>query len=75
MMNIQALYPATFDGTVENYTAFMRSILIKGSYDSVLKKMTGYKGMYVCQHPKECWTLKFDQFEGIFGVVFSEICD
>ncbi|WP_190278594.1 CobW family GTP-binding protein [Sulfurospirillum multivorans] len=75
MMNIQALYPATFDGTAENYTAFMRSILIKGSYDSVLKKMTGYKGMYVCQHPKECWTLKFDQFEGIFGVVFSEIYD
>lgn len=74
-MNIQALYPASFDGTAESYTAFIRSVLIRGSYDSMLKKMTGYKGMYVCQHPKECLTLKFDQFEGVFGVVFSEVRD
>ena len=73
MMNIQALYPATFDGTAENYTAFMRSILIKSSYDSVLKKMTGYKGMYLYQQSKECWTVKFDHFSGIFGVLFTGI--
>ena len=74
-MNIEALYPTSFDGSSENYMALMRSILIKGSYDSLLKKMTGYKGMYLCQHPKECWTLKFDHFEGIFGMVFSGFDD
>lgn len=71
-MNISELYPAYFDYSAQSYMALMRSILIKASYDSVLKKITGYKGMYLCQDPKECWTLKFDQFVGIFGMVFSE---
>lgn len=72
-MNLLELYPASFDGTLDDYQAFMRMLLIKGSYDGVLKKMTGYKGMYLCQQPKECWTLKFDHFAGIFGMVLSEV--
>ena len=72
-MNISELYPAHFDYSAQSYMALMRSILIKASYDSVLKKITGYKGMYLCQQPKECWTLKFEHFEGIFGLVFSDI--
>lgn len=72
-MNLLELYPASFDGTLDDYQAFMRMLLIKGSYDGVLKKMTGYKGMYLCQQPKECWTLKFDHFAGIFGMVISEV--
>ncbi|NCD11835.1 MAG: GTP-binding protein [Epsilonproteobacteria bacterium] len=72
-MNLLELYPSSFDGSFEDYRAFMRSVLIKGSYDGVLKKLTGYKGMYLCQQPKECWTLKFDQFEGIFGMVLVEV--
>lgn len=72
-MNLTELYPASFDDSAQSYLALMRSILIKASYDSVLKKITGYKGMYLCQQPKECWTLKFEHFEGIFGLVFSDI--
>ena len=72
-MNLLELYPSSFDGSFEDYRAFMRSVLIKGSYDGMLKKLTGYKGMYLCQQPKECWTLKFDQFEGIFGMVLVEV--
>jgi len=72
-MNLSELYPAYFDHSAQSYIALMRSMLIKASYDSVLKKMTGYKGMSLCQHPKECWTLKFENFAGIFGVVFSDV--
>ncbi|AFL69550.1 CobW family GTP-binding protein [Sulfurospirillum barnesii] len=74
-MNLVELYPSSFDGSFEDYRAFMRSVLIKGSFDGMLKKLTGYKGMYLCQQPTECWTLKFDQFEGIFGMVLAEVRD
>ncbi|NLC28716.1 MAG: GTP-binding protein [Campylobacteraceae bacterium] len=72
-MNLAELYPASFDNSIHSFTALMRSILIKSSYDSVLKKMTGYKGMYLNQHNKECWTLKFEHFPGIFGLVLGEV--
>lgn len=72
-MNIAELYPSSFDNSAQSFTAFMRSLLIKGSYDSVLKKMTGYRGMYLNHENKECWTLKFEQFTGVFGIVLSEV--
>ncbi len=72
-MNITELYPSSFDNSAQSFTALMRSLLIKGSYDSVLKKMTGYKGMYLNHQTKECWTLKFEQFAGVFGIVLTEV--
>ena len=30
-MNLLELYPSSFDGSFEDYRAFMRSVLIKGS--------------------------------------------
>ena len=72
-MNIHALYPASFDGTPESFNALLRTILIRGTYDTVLKKITGYRGMFLYQQTKECWTVKFDNFSGIFGILFSGV--
>ena len=72
-MNIHALYPATFDGTPESFNALLRTLLIRGTYDTILKKITGYKGMYLYQQSKECWTVKFDNFAGIFGILFAAL--
>ncbi|MDD3342108.1 MAG: GTP-binding protein [Sulfurospirillaceae bacterium] len=69
-MNIETLYPAAFNGTPESLNAFLRTLLIRGTYDTILKKITGYKGMYLYQQSKECWTVKFDNFAGIFGILF-----
>ena len=53
----------------------MRSILIKGTYDSALKKITGYKGMCLNHQKQESWTIKFDNFQGIFGLILSDVTE
>lgn len=68
-MRIKDLYPVSFDYSVKDFNSFMRSLLIKASYDALLKKETGYKGMYLNEEAHECWTLKFENFSGIFGLV------
>lgn len=74
-MSIQELYPTSFHETLNDFNSLMRSILIKGTYDSSLKKITGYKGMYLNQQSQECWTIKFDNFQGIFGLILSDVTD
>ena len=72
-MPLKNLYPISFDNSASSYTSLMRTLLIKGTYDSTLKKLTGYQGMHQCHYPKECWTLKFEPFKGIFGITFTKI--
>ncbi len=74
-MSIQELYPTSFNETINDFNSLMRSILIKGTYDSSLKKITGYKGMYLSQQNQECWTIKFDNFQGIFGLILSDVTE
>ncbi|MBV5278639.1 MAG: hypothetical protein J0647_06350, partial [Campylobacteraceae bacterium] len=74
-MSIHELYPATFNETINDFNSFMRSILIKGTYDSALKKITGYKGMCLNQQKQESWTIKFDNFQGIFGLILSDVTE
>ncbi len=68
-MHIDNLYPVSFKHSTKDFNALMRSILIKASYDGLLKKQTGYKGMYLNEEAHECWTLKFEQYSGIFGLI------
>ena len=74
-MSIHELYPTSFHETLNDFNSLMRSILIKGTYDSSLKKVTGYKGIYLSQQNQECWTIKFDNFQGIFGLILSDVTD
>ncbi len=74
-MNIDKFYPTKIDANRETFNAIMRSLLIKASYDGILKKITDYKGMYLNEEQQECWTLKFENFTGIFGIVLSNVQD
>ncbi len=74
-MNINDFYPAKIDASSKAFNSIMRSLLIKASYDGILKKITDYKGMYLCEKNQECWTLKFENFKGIFGLVLSNVQD
>jgi len=72
-MNISKFYPLEFSGDVKSFNSLMRTLLIKASYDGVLKKITSFKGMYLSEKEQECWTLKFDGIKGIYGVLLSNI--
>lgn len=68
-MRIADLYPAHLEHSPDGFNAIMRSILIQASYDGTLKKITGFKGLFVDEAAQECWTLKFEQFAGVFGLI------
>jgi len=72
-MNIDKFYPAELSEKRETFNAIMRSLLIKASYDGVLKKITDYKGMYLNEDQQECWTVKFENFTGVFGIILANV--
>ena len=72
-MNIDKFYPAKINADRETFNAIMRSLLIKASYDGILKRITDYKGMYLSEEKQECWTIKFENFKGVFGLVLSNV--
>lgn len=72
-MKIDAIYPIEFDGSVKSFNSLMNTILIKAGYDNVLKKTTAYKGMYLSQKKAQCWTLKFENVEGIYGLLLTKV--
>ena len=74
-MNISDFYPAQIDASSKTFNSIMRSLLIKASFDGILKKITGYRGMYLSEEAQECWTIKFDNFEGVFGLLLSSTQD
>lgn len=71
-MKLKDFYPLHFDGSERSFNSFIRSTLIKANYDPILKKITGYKGMHQYNDSKECWTLKFEGKEGIYGLIQSQ---
>lgn len=72
-MIVKDFYPLDFDGSQNSFNSLIRTILIKANYDSVLKKVTGYKGMHQYEDLQECWTLKFDTKEGIYGLLQNRV--
>lgn len=74
-MKIDTFYPADISADRQTFNAIMRSLLIKASFDGILKKITEYKGMYLNERQQECWTIKFENFKGIFGLVLSSVHD
>ena len=74
-MNINEFYPAALSADTNTFNALMRSLLIKASFDGVLKRITNYKGMYLSEEDQECWTLKFENYKGVFGLVLSNVQD
>lgn len=68
-MNINTFYPCGIDDSRDSFNSFMRSVLIQASYDGILKKITQYKGMFLSEKEQECWTIKFENFKGVFGLV------
>ena len=74
-MNIDKFYPTQIDANRKSFNAIMRSLLIKASYDGILKKITAYKGMYLSEEQQECWTIKFENYKGVFGLVLSNVQD
>ncbi len=72
-MNINKFYPLEFNGNRDGFTALMRTLLIKASYDSILKKITSFKGMHLSTTQQECWTIKFDGVTGVYGVLLTNI--
>ena len=71
-MKLEEFYPLKFDGSSKSFNSLVRTLLIKSNYDSVLKKITGYKGMHQYNDSQECWTLKFDNKEGIYGLLQTQ---
>ena len=67
------LYSNNFDGSAKSFNSLMRNLLIKANYDGILKKVTGYKGMYLSEKDQECWTLKFEQETGVYGILLFNI--
>ena len=74
-MRIDDLYPLAFEHTAQGFRTLMRTLLIKANYDGVLKKTTGFRGMHVSEERQECWTLKFEQFAGVFGIFLANLDD
>lgn len=72
-MKIDVIYPIDFDGSTKSFNSLMNTILIKASYDNILKKITSYKGMYLSQKRGMCWTIKFENIKGIYGLVLSKV--
>lgn len=72
-MNISKFYPLEFNADAKGFNSLMRTLLIKASYDGVLKRVTSFKGMYLSEKEQECWTLKFEGITGIYGVLLSNI--
>ena len=71
-MKLKNFYPVDFDGSRKAFNSLIRTLLIKANYDAVLKKVTSYKGMHQYNDSQECWTLKFDGKEGIYGLVQNQ---
>jgi G3E family GTPase len=72
-MNTNKLYANNFDGSAKSFNSLMRNLLIKANYDGILKKITAYKGMYLSEKEQECWTLKFDDIFGVYGLLLFNI--
>ena len=72
-MNINKFYPLDFNPTLEGFNSLMRTLLIKATYDGILKKITSFKGIYLSEKEQECWTLKFEGIKGIYGILLSNI--
>lgn len=70
-MKIENFYPAKIDASSKTFNSIMRSLLIRASYDGILKKVTGYKGMFLSEEAQECWSLKFEGLKGIFGLILT----
>ena len=70
-MKLENIYPIDFDGSSKSFNSLIRTLLIKANYDAILKKVTGYKGMHQYNDSQECWTLKFDKAEGIYGLILN----
>ena len=71
-MKLKNLYPLDFDGSQKGFNSLIRTLLIKANYDALLKKVTAYKGMHQYNDLQECWTLKFDNFEGVYGLIQTQ---
>ena len=71
--NTNKLYSNNFDGSAGSFNSLMRNLLIKATYDGILKKVTGYKGMYLSEKEQECWTIKFDDITGVYGLLLFNI--
>lgn len=74
-MTIKDFYPIDFNGTVESFNSLIRTLLIRANYDSILKKVTKYKGMHQFNGAHECWTIKIDGIDGIYGLSLSSLKD
>ncbi|MAD42000.1 MAG: cobalamin biosynthesis protein P47K [Arcobacter sp.] len=71
-MKIKNFYPVDFDGSRKAFNSLLRTLLIKANYDAVLKKVTAYKGMHQYNDSQECWTLKFEGKEGVYGLIQNQ---
>lgn len=71
-MKLKNIYPLDFDGSAKSFNSLIRTLLIKANYDAVLKKVTKYKGMHQYNDSQECWTLKFNNKEGIYGLIQNQ---
>lgn len=71
-MQLKNFYPLDFDGSQKGFNSLIRTLLIKANYDALLKKVTSYKGMHQYNDSQECWTLKFDNKEGIYGLIQTQ---
>lgn len=71
-MKLKSFYPLDFNGSAKSFNSLIRTLLIKANYDAVLKKVTEYKGMHQYNDSQECWTLKFNNKEGIYGLIQNQ---
>lgn len=74
-MKLKNFYPLDFNGSPKAFNSLVRTLLIKANYDPILKKVTGYKGMHQYNDSQECWTLKFDKKEGVYGLIQTHISE
>ena len=72
-MKLKDFYPLDFDGSKKAFNSLIRTLLIKANYDALLKKVTNYRGMHQYNDLQECWTLKFDNHEGVYGLIQNQI--
>ena len=72
-MKLEKFYPLEFDGSKKAFNSLIRTLLIKANYDALLKRVTFYKGMHQYNDTQECWTLKFENKEGIYGLIQNQV--
>lgn len=72
-MKLENFYPINFDGSQKAFNSLIRTFLIKANYDALLKRVTSYKGMHQYNDSQECWTLKFENKEGIYGLIQNQV--